>query len=99
MDRTVPRSVYEAVFTLKEGSAFVTQGASPTELIIVQLDRIDRPAPSELDLLAPVSEPIITEQLNQDLLVAFELEVQNAMDVEVKQGDYQIYKQRLINDQ
>ena len=99
LDRTLPQSVLQAAFALDEGKSIVTQGATPTELIIVKLDRIERPEPNELDVLAPISAPKVTTQLDQDILSAFELEVQAAMEVEIKEADYLAYKQRLIDDQ
>lgn len=99
LDRTLPQSVLQAAFALDEGKSIVTQGSTPTELIIVKLDRIERPEPNELDVLAPISAPKVTTQLDQDILSAFELEVQAAMEVEIKEADYLAYKQRLIDDQ
>ena len=84
---------------MNEGNSIVAQGANPAEVVIVRLDRIERPKPNELDILAPISTPKITEQLNQDLLFAFENELQSAMDIEIKEGDYLAYRQRLIEDQ
>lgn len=98
-DRSLPPTVLRAAFTLDENGVAVVEGQTPTELIIVKLESIDRPAASELDVLAPISGPKITEQLNQDLLFAFELEVQSAMDVELNSAVYNAYKTRLITDQ
>ena len=98
-DRSLPPSVLRAAFTLDEKGVSVVEGQTPAELIVVKLERIDRPAASELDVLAPISGPKITEQLNQDLLFAFELEVQSVMDTKLNSAVYNAYKTRLIADQ
>lgn len=98
-DRTLPQSVLRAAFSLEDGAIEVVQGRAPAELIIVQLDRIDRPKPSELDVLAPISAPKIAEQLNQDILYAFELEVQEAVKVTTNDGAFAAFKTRLLEDQ
>lgn len=99
INRIVPRSVQEAAFAINEGKSFVVQGNTPTEVIIVRLDRIERPDTSELDVLAPIATPKVAEQLNEDLLIAFGNELQSAMNVQIKEGDYLAYRQRLIDDQ
>ena len=98
-DRSLPPSVLRAAFTLEENGALAVEGRTADEMIVVKLERIDRPVASELDVLAPISAPKISEQLNQDLLFAFELEVQNAMDVKLNSGVYNAYKTRLLEDQ
>lgn len=98
-DRSLPQSVLRAAFTLEEDGISVVQGRAPNEMIVVKLDRIDRPKTSDLDVLAPISAPKIAEQLNQDILFAFGLEVQNAIEVKTNDAAFNAYKRRLLEDQ
>lgn len=98
-DRSLPQSVLRAAFTLEETGSEVVQGRTQDELIIVYLDRIDRPKPSELDILAPISAPKIAEQLDQDILFAFEMEVQKAIATTSNDSAFAAYKKRLLEDQ
>lgn len=98
-DRTLPQSVLRAAFTLDEGKTSVVQGRAPTERIIVKLETIVRPATSELDILAPISAPKIREQINQDILFAFEQEVQEAVKINTNVAAFNAYKTRLLEDQ
>lgn len=98
-DRTLPQAVLRATFTLDEGAVSVIQGNSPTERIVIKLDSIERPQASDLDVLAPISRPKINEQITQDILFAFEQEVQAAMETNTNAAAFNAYKTRLIEDQ
>ena len=99
LNRELPQSVLRAAFTLEENGVSVVQGRSVDELIIVKLDSIDRPETSELDVLAPISVPKISEQLSNDILFAFDREVEKMLDVDINASAYAAYKRRLLADQ
>lgn len=98
-DRTLPQAVLQSAFSLEEGQTAIVQGRSLTELILVKLETIERPETSELDVLAPLSAPKIAEQINNDILFAFDDAVQDAMDIKTNDAIYNAYKTRIIEDQ
>lgn len=98
-DNTLPRSVLQAAFSLSDGESSVVQGRAPTELILVKLENVDRPEASDLDVLAPISAPKIAEQLTNDILFAYEQEVQAAMELETDDRGFATYRARLLIDQ
>lgn len=99
LDRTLPQSVLRSAYSLGENETAVVQGRAPAELIIVQIDRVDRPLPQELDVLAPISKPKITEQIEQDILIAFEQDVQDTIKIEANDAAFAAYKRRLLEEQ
>lgn len=98
-DRALPQQVVRGAFALDTGDVSVVQGDAPTQLVILKMDRVDRPKASELDVLAPISAPKISEQLNQDILFAFDREVKDALEVDVNERAYAAFKNRLLEDQ
>ncbi len=99
LDRTLPQSVLRSAYSLDEGEIAVVQGRAPAELILVMVENVDRPKPGELDVLAPISAPKIVEQLQQDILLAFEQDVQNAVELNANDAAFAAYKRRLLEDQ
>ena len=99
LDPTLPQSILRSAYTLDEGQLQVVQGRAPAELIVLKVERVDRPPANELDVLAPISAPKIVEQLQQDLLLAFEQDVQNTVKLDANDAAYGAYKRRLLEDQ
>ena len=99
-DQSLPRSVLQAAFTLDgTGDAVVAPGSRPDELLVVQLEELERPEDSELGLLAPISAGRISTALNDDLLFAFEQEVRNTLGVETDDAAFAAYRTRILDDQ
>ena len=99
LDRTLPQSILQSAYGLDEGQLAVVQGRAPAELIVVMVERVDRPQADELDILAPISAPKIVEQLQQDILQAFEQDVQNTIELNANDAAFAAYKRRLLEDQ
>ena len=98
-DQSLPRGVINAVFALKEGETSIVPGRSPDEMILVKLDRVDRPANEELDTLAPVSASRVATQLRNDILVAFEQELEDAVKVTTDDAAFGVYRAGIVEAQ
>lgn len=98
-DRTLPQSVLNAVFALDSGDSAIVQGRSPTEMILVTLDRIERPENSELDVLAPISATRVSDQLRTDILFAFEQELADAVTVTTDDSAFSAYRASILEVQ
>ncbi|MEQ8559540.1 MAG: SurA N-terminal domain-containing protein [Henriciella sp.] len=95
----IPPAFVPGVFSLKrEGDVHVTPTEQQDEIAVVQLVEIDRPTPAELRALAPVSEPQMRQQLNNDLLEAFVASAQDAVNLEVNPQALEAYKARINPD-
>ncbi len=98
-DQTLPPAVLNAIFALDEGETNVVQGRSPGEMILVKLDRVDRPASEELDALAPISASRVATQLRNDILFAFEQELDDVVDVTTDDTAFGAYRARIVEAQ
>jgi len=98
-DQSLPPAVLNAIFALDEGETNVVQGRSPDEMILVKLDRVDRPASEELDALAPISASRVTTQLRNDILFAFEQELTDVVNVTTDDAAYNAYRARIVEAQ
>ncbi|MEL6259008.1 MAG: hypothetical protein AAFQ67_08130, partial [Pseudomonadota bacterium] len=79
---TAPRALLEQVFGGKEGQIVV----APTQFggyAIGRIDRITPVAPSQLDLLAPSAAARLSTIVSEDVLLAVQNEIQDAMALEV----------------
>ena len=98
-DRTLPTSVLNAIFAMEDGASSVVQGRTPTEMILVKLDRVERPEAGELDVLAPISASRIADQLRDDILFAFEQELSDAVKVTTDDNAFNAYRARILEVQ
>ena len=98
-DRTLPTSVLNAIFAMEDGASSVVQGRTPTEMILVKLDRVERPEAGELDVLAPISASRIADQLRDDILFAFEQELSDAVKVTTNDNAFNAYRARILEVQ
>ena len=98
-DRTLPTSVLNAIFAMEDGASSVVQGRTPTEMILVKLDRVERPEAGELDVLAPISASRVADQLRDDILFAFEQELSDAVKVTTDDNAFNAYRARILEVQ
>ncbi|MEO9971192.1 MAG: SurA N-terminal domain-containing protein [Hyphomonadaceae bacterium] len=98
-DRTLPNTVLNAIFALDEGDSSIVQGRSPTEMILVKLERVERPEASELDVLAPISATRVADQLRDDILFAFEQELTEAVKVKTDDNAFGAYRASILEVQ
>ena len=98
-DQTLAPSVINAAFALDEGQTSIVQGRTPNEMILVKLDRVDRPASEELDALAPISASRVSTQLRNDILFAFGQELTDAIKVTTDDNAFNAYRARIVETQ
>ena len=98
-DRSLPQPVLNAIFALDEGESSIVQGRTPTEMILVKLDKVERPENSELDVLAPISASRVADQLRDDILFAFEQELSDAVKVTTDDNAFNAYRARILEVQ
>ncbi|MEO0883684.1 MAG: SurA N-terminal domain-containing protein [Pseudomonadota bacterium] len=99
-DQTLPRTVLQTAFSLDEvGEVAIAEGTLPGEKFVVQLDALNRPTPEDLDTLSIISGAQLTQSLEQDLLQAFQGELQNTLDVETNTAALAAYRSAIVDDQ
>lgn len=98
-DRTLPQAVLNAIFALGEGESSIVQGRTPAEMILVKLDKVERPENSELDVLAPISANRVADQLRDDILFAFEQELSDAVKVTTDDNAFNAYRAGILEVQ
>ncbi|MEM6535129.1 MAG: hypothetical protein AAF613_05750, partial [Pseudomonadota bacterium] len=95
----LPSQLVASLFNARREGDTVAAPISPTEILIMQVTKIDRPTPETVNLLASSAAPDVGQQLTQDLFQAFLIDVQEEIEVEVNAGAFESYKARIVPDQ
>jgi len=99
IDQSLPQAVVNAIFTLNNGETSIVQGRTPAEMILVKLERVERPESDELDVLAPISANRVSDQLRNDILFAFEQELEDAVKVTTDDNAFGAYRASIVEIQ
>ena len=95
----LPGSLMAGLFAANEaGETFSIQGVSG-QMIILQVDSIDRPASETLDLLAQSSALDIQNGIAEDLFRAYLISIAEDVELETNARAFEAYKRSLVTEQ
>lgn len=95
----LPGPLLSGLFSANEvGETFSIQGLSG-QMIIMQVDAIDRPASETLDLLAQASALEIQSGITEDLFRAYLISIANDVELNTNTNALNAYKRSLVTEQ
>ncbi|MEM7328963.1 MAG: SurA N-terminal domain-containing protein [Pseudomonadota bacterium] len=95
----LPGPLMTGLFSANEvGETFSIQGISG-QMIILQVDSIDRPESETLNLLAQASALDIQSGISEDLFRAYLISIAENVDLETNAGALEAYKRSLVTEQ
>lgn len=95
----LPGSLMSGLFSANEaGETFSIQGVSG-QMIIMQVDSIDRPASETLDLLAQASALDIQNGIAEDLFRAYLISIAEDVELDTNARAFEAYKRSLVTEQ
>lgn len=95
----LPGSLMSGLFATNEaGETFSIQGVSG-QMIILQVDSIDRPESETLDLLAQASALDIQNGIAEDLFRAYLISIADDVELDTNARAFEAYKRSLVTEQ
>lgn len=95
----LPNSALAGVFAAKEGDILMYPTRLGDQILVLQMDRINRPATDTLGEFETAAAASIAQSLEQDLQAAIESEIRTAMDLKTNDAAFAAYKTSIMTEQ
>lgn len=95
----LPNSALAGVFAAKEGDILMFPTRRGEQILMLQLDRINRPTTDTLGELETAAAASIAQSLEQDLQAAIESEIRTVMDLKTNNTAFSAYKTSIMTEQ
>lgn len=95
----LPSSALAGVFAAKEGDILMFPTRRGDQILMLQLDRINRPTTDTLGELETAAAASIAQSLEQDLQAAIESEIRTVMDLKTNNAAFSAYKTSIMTEQ
>jgi len=91
----LPNDLIRGLFSAREEGAVLSSPGLPNEMIVLQVNTIERAAPETLDLMAGAVAPQLQTEVSNDLFQAFFVEIQKSTELEMNAAGLETYKRRI----